>query len=138
MLVIHSIYLSVAYICILNVGVVSKKKLNTFPEHLSSTPVFVTRSLVLYVCFVDCCLSFCTFLLAIVLSVLLRYTYFVCPSGIFKLFLKIPKGLPETVNYKKKQNKRTNNDLHYFAQKTKDQAIRTSSKPRVNADTPGD
>ena len=60
MLVIHSIYLSVAYICILDVDVVSKKKLITFPEHLSLTPVFsgvrVTRSLVLYVCFVDCCL----------------------------------------------------------------------------------
>jgi hypothetical protein len=37
----------------------------TIPEHLSSLPVFsgvrVTRSLVLYVCFVDRCLSFCTF-----------------------------------------------------------------------------
>jgi len=37
----------------------------TLPEHLSSSPVFsgvrVTRSLVLYVCFVDRCLSFCTF-----------------------------------------------------------------------------
>ena len=35
------------------------------PEHMSSPPVFngvrVTRSLVLYVCFVDRCLSFCTF-----------------------------------------------------------------------------
>ena len=37
----------------------------SLPEHLSSPPVFsgvhVTRSLVLYVCFVDRCLSFCTF-----------------------------------------------------------------------------
>jgi len=37
----------------------------TLPEHLSSPPVFsgvrVTRSLVLYVCFVDRCLPFCTF-----------------------------------------------------------------------------
>jgi hypothetical protein len=37
----------------------------TLPEHLSSLPVFsgvrVTRSLVLYVCVVDRCLSFCTF-----------------------------------------------------------------------------
>jgi hypothetical protein len=36
-----------------------------FPEHMSSPPVFsvvrVTRSLVLCVCFVDRCLSFCTF-----------------------------------------------------------------------------
>jgi hypothetical protein len=37
----------------------------TLPEHLSSYPVFsgvsVTRSLVLCVCFVDRCLSFCLF-----------------------------------------------------------------------------
>jgi hypothetical protein len=39
--------------------------ITTLPEHLSSPPVIsgvrVTRSLVLYVCFVDRCLSFCTF-----------------------------------------------------------------------------
>ena len=37
----------------------------TLPEYLSSSPVFsgvrVTRSLVLYVCVVDRCSSFCTF-----------------------------------------------------------------------------
>ena len=42
-----------------------KQKLLTLPEHLSSPLVFsgvrVTRSLVLSVCFVDRCLSFCTF-----------------------------------------------------------------------------
>jgi len=42
-----------------------EQELLTLPEHLSSPPVFsgvrVTRSLVLYVCFVDPCLSFCTF-----------------------------------------------------------------------------
>ena len=42
-----------------------EQKLPTLPEYLSSPPVFcgvrVTRSLVLYVCFVDQCLSFCTF-----------------------------------------------------------------------------
>ena len=42
-----------------------EQELNTLPEHLRSPPVFsevrVTRSLVLYVCFVDHCLSFCTF-----------------------------------------------------------------------------
>ena len=43
------------------------QELLTLPEHLSSPPVFsevcVTRSLVLYtcICFVDHCLSFCTF-----------------------------------------------------------------------------
>ena len=42
-----------------------EQELFTLPEYLSSPPVFcgvrVTRSLVLYVCFVDRCLSFCTF-----------------------------------------------------------------------------
>ena len=42
-----------------------KQELLTIPEQLSSPPVFngvrVTQSLVLYVCFVDRCLSFCTF-----------------------------------------------------------------------------
>jgi len=77
-----------------------EQELLTPPEHLSSSPVFsgvrVTRYVVVYVCFVDRCLSFCTFLfghcavcsssiygfwlllwylLATVLSVLLRYTY---------------------------------------------------------------
>ena len=42
-----------------------EQELLTLPEHLSSLPVFsgvcVTRSLILYVCFVDSGLSFCTF-----------------------------------------------------------------------------
>jgi hypothetical protein len=42
-----------------------EQELLTLPDHLSSPPVFsgvcVTRSLVLYVCFVDRCLSFSTF-----------------------------------------------------------------------------
>jgi len=42
-----------------------EQELHTLPEHPSSSPVFsgvrVTQSLVLYVCFVDRCLSFCTF-----------------------------------------------------------------------------
>jgi hypothetical protein len=42
-----------------------EQELFTLPEYLSSPPVFsgvrVTRSLVLCVCFVDRCLSFCTF-----------------------------------------------------------------------------
>ena len=46
--------------------------------------VRLTRSLVLCVCFVDRCLSFCTFyLLTTALSILLRYTD---SFGIFKLF----------------------------------------------------
>ena len=42
-----------------------KQELPTLPDHLSSSPVFsgvrVTRSLVLYICFPDRCLSFCAF-----------------------------------------------------------------------------
>ena len=42
-----------------------EQELLTLPEHRSSLPVLsgvgVTLFLVLYVCFVDCCLSFCTF-----------------------------------------------------------------------------
>jgi hypothetical protein len=42
-----------------------EQELLTLPEHMNSSPVFsgvrVTRSLVLYVCFIDRCLSFCTF-----------------------------------------------------------------------------
>jgi hypothetical protein len=42
-----------------------EQELSNLPEHLSSSPVFsgvrVTRFLVLYACFVDRCLSFCTF-----------------------------------------------------------------------------
>ena len=50
-----------------------EQELLTLPEYMSSPPVFsgvcVTRSLVLYVRFVDRCLSFCTFSFVIVLSV---------------------------------------------------------------------
>ena len=42
-----------------------EQELFGLPDHLSSYPVFsgvrITRSLVLYVCFVDRCLSFCPF-----------------------------------------------------------------------------
>ena len=55
-----------------------ERELHSIPEHLSSSPVIsevrVARSLVFCVCFVDCCLSFCIFLLAIVMSVLFRFT----------------------------------------------------------------
>ena len=44
---------------------VVEEEMLTLPEHLSSPPVFsgvrFARSLLLYVCFVDRCLSFCTF-----------------------------------------------------------------------------
>jgi hypothetical protein len=58
-----------------------QQQLLILPEHLSSPSVFsgvcVTRSLVLYVCFIDRCLSFCTFS---------SITVFDYPFPIFKLF----------------------------------------------------
>ena len=74
--------------------------------YLSGAPEFilvfsgirVTRSLVLYVCFVGHCLSFCTFLLAIVLSVLLRYTDSDFPFGIFKLLLHMKIHRNQIIN----------------------------------------
>ena len=70
-----------------------EQELLTLPEHLSSPVVFsgvrVTRSLVLYVCFEDRCLSFCTFSFGhcVVWSSSI-YRFWLPPFGIFKLFLK--------------------------------------------------
>ena len=84
-------------------GIFVEQELLTHPEHMSSPPVFsgvrVTRSLVLCVCFVDSSLSFCLFLLAIVLSVLLRFTYSDYSFGIFKLFLSFFYCRLKTVSY---------------------------------------
>jgi hypothetical protein len=70
-----------------------EQTLLTLPEHLSSPPVFseicVTRSLMLCVCFVDRCLSFCPFCFGhCVQIVLLRFTDSDYPFGIFQLFCK--------------------------------------------------
>ena len=76
--------------CPLTVKTVEQELL-ILPEQMSSPSVFsgvrVTRSLVLYVCFVDRCLSF--FFLAIMLSVPLRYTDSDYHFGIYKLFLML-------------------------------------------------
>ena len=77
-----------------------KHELRTLLKHMSSPPVFsgvrVTRSLVLCVCFLDRCLSFCLFpfLLTIMLSVLLRFTNSGYPFGIFKLSLSVSLDCP--------------------------------------------
>ena len=72
-------------------GVTSGAGTATIPEHLSSLPVFsgvrVTRSLVLYVCFVDRCLSFCTFSFGHCVVCSSSIYGFWSPFGIFKLFL---------------------------------------------------
>jgi hypothetical protein len=68
-----------------------EQELLTLPEHLSSPPIVsgvrVARTLVLYVCFVDRCLSVCTFSFGhcVVCSSLIYVSD--CPFGIFKLFL---------------------------------------------------
>jgi hypothetical protein len=62
-----------------------------FPEQPSSPTVFtgvhVTRSLVLYVCFVDRFLSFCTFSFGHCVVCSSSIYDSDCPFGIFKLFL---------------------------------------------------
>ena len=69
-----------------------EQELPTLPKHLSSPPVFsgvrVSRSLVLCVCFVDRCLSICTFSFGhcVVCSSSI-YGFWLPPFGIFKLFL---------------------------------------------------
>ena len=61
-----------------------EQELPTLPEHLRSPPVFigvrVTRSLVLYVCFVNRCLCFCTFSFG---------HCFVCSSSIYGFWLHL-------------------------------------------------
>ena len=61
-----------------------EQELPTLPEHLNSLPgssgVRVTRSLVLYVCFVDRCLSFCTFSFG---------HWVVCSSSIYGFWLHL-------------------------------------------------
>jgi len=61
-----------------------EQELPTLPEQLSSPPVFsgvrVTRSLVLSVCFIDRCLSFCTFSFGHCV---------VCPSSIYVFWLPL-------------------------------------------------
>jgi hypothetical protein len=69
-----------------------EQKLLTLPEHLSSLPVFsgvhVTRSLALCVCFVDSCLSFCSFSLGHCVG---------CPLSIYGFWLSL--WYPETSNF---------------------------------------
>ena len=66
-LLVLSAFMTYNRVCnqINTMGATSGAGTATFPEHLSSSPVFigvrVTRSLVLCVCFVAHCLSFCTF-----------------------------------------------------------------------------
>jgi hypothetical protein len=76
-----------------------EQELLTLPEHMSSLPVFsgvrATRSLVLYVCFVDRCFSFCTFSFCHCILCFSSIYWFWSPFGIFKLFLKghfLPKS----------------------------------------------
>jgi hypothetical protein len=66
-------------------------QLSTLPEHLSSSPVFSgvrnTRSVVLYVCFVDRYLSFCSFTFGHCVFCSSIYRFWLPPFDIFKLRL---------------------------------------------------
>ena len=87
----HILFNIMCHVCFGFIGVfhnfpLVEQELLSLPEHLSSSPVFsgvrVTRCLVFCVCFVDRCLAFGLFLLAIVLSVLLPFTDSDYPFGI--------------------------------------------------------
>ena len=66
-----------------------EQKLFTLPEHLRAPPVFsgvhVTRSLVLCVCFIDRCLSLCTF----TFGHWVACSFSNYPFDVFKLFLML-------------------------------------------------
>ena len=66
-----------------------EQKLLTVPEHLSSPPVFSGvrdgRSLILCVCFVDRCFSFCTFSFGHCVVCSSMYRFWLPPFGIYKL-----------------------------------------------------
>ena len=88
-----------------------EQELLTLAEHLSSPPVFsgvhVTRSLVLYVCFVDCCLSFCTFSFGHCV---------VCSSSIYGFWLPLSALLSSKSSYfslKKNNSWLDNHDITY-------------------------
>jgi hypothetical protein len=70
-----------------------EQELLVLPQHLSSLrfliEVCVTRSLVLYVCFVDCCLSFCIFSFGHCVVCSSSIYGFWLPFGIFKHFLRV-------------------------------------------------
>jgi hypothetical protein len=77
-----------------------KQELLTLPEHLSSPPVFsgvrVTRSLVVYVCFVDRCLSFCPFSFGHCTCVVYSssiYRFWLPPWYLHTLFHTLPENL---------------------------------------------
>ena len=70
-----------------------EQDLLTLPEHISSPPVFtgvrVTLSLVLYVCFLDRCLFFCTFFGHVVYLNLIKIEIITCDYQIFKTEVSI-------------------------------------------------
>jgi hypothetical protein len=84
------IYILLIGVCLILTNMIIEQELLSLPEYLSSPPFFsvvhVTGSLVICVCFVDRCLSFCPLSLDIVLSVL-RFTNCDHPFDILKFFL---------------------------------------------------
>jgi hypothetical protein len=102
-----------------------EQEMPTLPENLSSPPVFsgvrVTRSLVLYVCFVDRCLSFCTFSFGHCV---------VCSSSIYGI--RKSKKDRQHNGQIKKDKQRSTKHTHI----NKDRVTRTPLKPGVNSGAP--
>jgi hypothetical protein len=65
-----------------------EQELLTLPEHLGTPPFFVGFVLVLWVCFVDRCLSFCPFSFVHCVVCPSIYGFWLPPFGIFKLFIQ--------------------------------------------------
>jgi hypothetical protein len=80
----HTIVRAFCFIIFVRRVPLVEQELITHPEHLNSFPVFsgvrVTRTLVWCVCFVDRCLSFCTFSFG---------HYVVCSSSIYRFWLPL-------------------------------------------------
>jgi len=103
----------------------SSLELHTFPEHLSPSPVLsVTRSVVVCACFVERCLSFCTFsFYSVVLSVLLWYTDCDYPFDIFRFFFQKQQQFEDTKLVIWSRNSKRDNSYH--GQKTKQTMVDT-------------
>jgi uncharacterized membrane protein len=86
--------------------------------------VLVTRSLVLYVCFVDRCLAFCTF----------PFGRCVVCSSIYGFWLLLYIRIHKSDRIHNDQKKNKNNDLQNTTQKTNDQEPRTPQKPGLSSD----
>ena len=112
-------------------------EVHTIPEHLSPSPVLsgvrVARSVVLCTCFVERCLSFCTFsFYSVVLSVLLWYADCDYPFDIFRLFFQKQQQFEDTKLVIWSRN--STRGKSYHGQKTKQRMVDTLLHKKLKID----